>query len=96
MHEHRRRARKVEAGGSYALTDIDLKLVAQQWRCVYCKSDIRSRYHVDHITPLCRGGSNGPENIQLLCPPCNLAKGRSDHEGFLKRLEKKQEAQNRL
>jgi 5-methylcytosine-specific restriction endonuclease McrA len=30
---------------------------------------------VDHVLPLSRGGSNGPENLQLLCPKCNLVKG---------------------
>lgn len=28
----------------------------------------------DHITPLARGGTNDPANIQILCRPCNSRK----------------------
>lgn len=31
---------------------------------------------IDHIVPICRGGSSRPENLQVLCAPCNRMKGR--------------------
>ena len=34
-----------------------------------------SMLHVDHITPLARGGADAFDNLQLLCAPCNLTKG---------------------
>jgi 5-methylcytosine-specific restriction endonuclease McrA len=46
----------------------------QQWLCVYCKCDVSQKYHVDHIIPLSKGGKHKPENIQVLCPSCNVRK----------------------
>lgn len=33
--------------------------------------------HVDHITPVSRGGKTLPENLQALCKPCNLGKSNT-------------------
>lgn len=50
--------------------------------CVYCRGRLAlSRSHIDHITPVNQGGSNELENLQLLCPGCNLRKSdRTDIE----------------
>ena len=39
---------------------------------------------LDHITPICRGGSVTEENIQILCWPCHQAKSSLDgsHKKF--------------
>jgi len=43
-------------------------------RCRYCgRTD--GPLHIDHITPIARGGSNELANLQVLCAPCNRAKG---------------------
>lgn len=44
--------------------------------CAECGST-GSDLQIDHVYPLSRGGSNDIRNLQLLCPPCNLAKGDS-------------------
>lgn len=72
---HARRARKRAADGFYTAADVERLLTEQSCLCVGCGSDIAETYTIDHKTPLSRGGSNWPENIQLLCGPCNSAKG---------------------
>ena len=49
---------------------------AFQCRCVMCGSEMRAcDVHKDHIIPIYQGGSDGIENIQPLCGPCNSSKG---------------------
>lgn len=79
----RRRARKNGSSGAYTRMDVALLLVSQKRRCICCKVDIESRYHVDHIVPLARGGSNDKLNIQLLCPACNQSKNSKDPIEFM-------------
>ncbi len=43
------------------------------YKCVYCGST--ENLEVDHIVPICRGGTNDMENLQTLCRSCNRAKG---------------------
>jgi 5-methylcytosine-specific restriction endonuclease McrA len=42
-------------------------------RCVECGSAFEIQY--DHVIPLALGGANTAENLQILCAPCNQAKG---------------------
>jgi 5-methylcytosine-specific restriction endonuclease McrA len=46
-------------------------------RCVRCGASPPEDYRPvkDHITPVYQGGSDGLDNLQPLCPPCNSAKG---------------------
>lgn len=41
--------------------------------------------HLDHIKPFSLGGLSVPENAQLLCVRCNLAKKNNPDWHFLKR-----------
>ena len=77
-----RRARVKSAPGRYYADDIAKLLTLQRGRCVICRTDISSAYHIDHIVPLVRGGSNWPENLQLLCGSCNRSKGRLTMDEF--------------
>jgi len=72
---HRRRARKLQAEGTHTAADIQAQYKAQKGKCYYCAAKVGDTYHVDHVIPLSRGGSNSPENLVIACPPCNLSKG---------------------
>src|SRR5690606_25348938 len=74
-----RRARKLSAQGSHTASDIKEILERQGGKCVYCsvklKTKGKDKYHVDHIEPISKGGSDCRENLQILCPSCNIRKG---------------------
>lgn len=66
------------AVGVFSKSDVVKKLEQQKFKCVACNTNIKKTYHVDHIVPLARGGTNWPSNIQCLCPQCNLSKNAKD------------------
>lgn len=76
--ENKRRAAKNASLGQHTSDDIKALFVLQKAKCASCHCDISKSYHVDHITPLSKGGSNDYKNLQLLCPPCNLKKHNKD------------------
>jgi len=45
-----------------------------KWRCAMCNTLVDHRYHIDHILPLHRGGSNRKANLQCLCLDCHTNK----------------------
>lgn len=69
-----RRARIWGSEGTVSPSDIQSLYAAQEGRCAYCGVEVGESYHVDHIVPLSRGGGNGPDNLAIACPPCNLSK----------------------
>jgi len=54
---------------------INELLIRQKCRCAHCGTDITEDRHVDHIIPTAMCGPNTDDNVQLLCPACNIAKG---------------------
>lgn len=72
---HRRRAHKLNNGGSYTQADIELQLRSQKGRCWYCGKPLGEDQTIDHLIPLSRGGSNAPRNIVIAHLRCNLSKG---------------------
>ena len=55
----------------------------QKWKCAVCTTSILRKYHVDHVLPLAKGGEHKAENIQLLCPTCNVRKSAKHPVDFM-------------
>lgn len=88
----KRRALLRGATGKYTKPDVLYLLKSQEGICAACSCALSS-YHVDHIIPLSRGGSNGPDNIQLLCPTCNRRKSDRTMSEWQKTHQKQAHAQ---
>jgi 5-methylcytosine-specific restriction endonuclease McrA len=71
------------AGQAPGRWDIGRMMCEQDARCAYCKQLLSGQYHIDHKTPVSRGGTNDLENLHLTCPRCNMIKGAMTHEEFL-------------
>lgn len=57
-------------------------------RCYYCDKQFSSKRKptLEHIIPVCRGGSNHSSNLALTCYPCNFKKADMTGEEFLEFL----------
>lgn len=73
-YEHRRRKWRGKDGNNFNASDVLRLYEAQKARCYYCGKSIKDGYHIDHVLPRDRGGSNAPGNIVLACAFCNLSK----------------------
>ncbi len=79
---YKRRALQKKNGGNFTAGDLVKLFGEQEGKCFYCNKSLRKEYHVDHKTPLSRGGSNEILNICLACPKCNLTKHTMTEEEF--------------
>lgn len=86
VYTRNRRALMRKAGGFHTIDDVRRLFAEQNGRCVYCRSELGRSYHVDHIMPIARGGSNDPSNLQLLCRMCNLLKRDKLPEEFAREM----------
>ena len=81
--KHNRRARKLTNGGKLSPDIRDRLMALQNGRCAVCRTKIKDKSHLDHVIPIAKGGRNDDENVQLLCPPCNLQKHIKDPIEFM-------------
>lgn len=71
----RRKARLKNAEVTHIRTGFITELLkAQENRCAACFIDVSNKYHIDHIMPIALGGDNRENNLQILCPKCNMCK----------------------
>ena len=70
------KAMRKAAIGRFTAEDVQVLLERQGYRCAapHCRIDVLHDFHCDHVLPLSRGGTNSSDNIQILCPTCNLTK----------------------
>lgn len=61
--------------GKIAKRLVQAMFAQQVGMCAYCSRSLLDGYHVEHIIPVCVGGSNRPDNLVLSCAPCNLYAG---------------------
>jgi 5-methylcytosine-specific restriction endonuclease McrA len=78
----KRKAMKKGATGTHTACDVMSIFDGQRGLCANCKKKLfrsgAKKFHVDHVMPLAKGGSNDKYNLQLLCPSCNLSKHSKD------------------
>lgn len=81
-----RRARLAGAEGSHTFEEIEQMYEDQGGICAYCLVSLFDTYHIDHIVPISRGGSDGWENLALTCVDCNQRKHLMSVIEFMDRL----------
>jgi len=81
-----RRCRIMGQGGTFTKDDVFKLRETQGDKCAVCRKDISAKRHIDHIMPIALGGSNNPDNLQLLCPPCNHRKAAKHPEVFMREV----------
>lgn len=85
VYEANRRAQK--RGGSLSPDVVQNLMRLQRGKCACCHKDLgKSGYHLDHIMPLAKGGTNTDDNVQLLCPACNLSKHAKHPVDFMQQM----------
>lgn len=78
-HDANNSARRRSADGKFTAKDVANLFTLQRGKCAECNKSLKmTGYHVDHVVPIARGGTNWPDNLQLLCPPCNQSKHAKD------------------
>lgn len=83
VSKQRRRARAEAAEGRYTADDLATIYRAQGGLCAYCERPLSTSYHVEHKTPLVRGGTHWPDNLCLACERCNKRKGSKTEAEFM-------------
>lgn len=76
-----RKARVRLAEGGFTSADIKQKTEEQNGLCFWCGT-VLQEYHIDHLVPIAKGGTNYPDNLVISCPTCNVSRGAKPEEEF--------------
>jgi len=79
---HKRRGAKLKQVGTVFPRMVSMFRWLQRDKCYYCGVDISEKLHLEHKTPLSRGGLHCWTNLCVSCPSCNLRKNNKTVEEF--------------
>lgn len=88
--QNRRIKEKEAADGTINKESLKNLAEMQNSQCYYCKTtiDIQSPLtHLDHLTPLSKGGLHSITNVTWTCAACNLKKNNKTEEEFKCQLQ---------
>lgn len=54
-------------------------------KCFYCEEWLHVGWHVDHLIPLSRGGTNDMDNVTASCKACNSEKRDMTHHEYMEK-----------
>lgn len=67
--------------------EVSKWILLQPKECLWCGKDCGSRFEIDHVVPLSRGGRHELVNLCISCKKCNLSKHALMPEEFLARIK---------
>lgn len=82
-YDGRRRARTRTGISGRELADWIKK---QPKVCYWCSCKCADNFHIDHYTPLSKGGLHEVSNLVVACAPCNLRKNAKDPVDFAREV----------
>lgn len=84
-----RRRCRVEAAGKLSASTVRDLYLESGGRCAWCGTSVHSGrrgWHLDHIVPVSKGGTNARRNLAVTCPTCNPRKKDRSLSTFLAEL----------
>ena len=78
-NKHKRRTSVRD--GDVTIKQIE-ELIEKSTYCYWCNVKLKKDYHLDHYTPISKGGKHTISNLVVSCPSCNLQKHAKDPYQF--------------
>lgn len=66
---------KRRSAGTLTVKEIDRIIKYSKGLCYWCGDIYGDKYHLDHYTPVAKGGATNIDNMVVSCAKCNQSKG---------------------